>query len=84
MNAEVTVSGNFFFVPKSIAREGFADWMKGRAGEIIQKRLDYCADRMYAKYTFVRMTGAKQRWSPCGAGNTLNFAWRLVCVRSGL
>ena len=76
--AEVTVLGEFIFVPKSMTQEDFAEWMKNQAGEIIQKRLDYYANRMYARYTSVRMTGAKQRSGSCGAGNTLNFAWRLV------
>jgi hypothetical protein len=29
------------------------------------------------------MSEAKRRWGSCGAGNTLNFAWRLVmCPQS--
>jgi len=38
---------------------------------------------MGVKYASMKMSEAKRRWGSCGAGNTLNFAWRLVmCPQS--
>ena len=60
-----------------------AEWLKVQGETVINDRVDYYANLMGVKYTSVKMSEAKRRWGSCGAGNTLNFAWRLVmCPQS--
>ena len=75
---EAVIEGNFLAVPKSMDIGGFAKWMKAQAKIIICERVDYYANLMGAKYTWVKMSDARCRWGSCGAKNTLNFAWRLI------
>jgi predicted metal-dependent hydrolase len=80
---EVVTEGNFLLVPESMALEGFAEWMKAQGDNVIRERVDHYANLMGVKYVSVKMSEAKRRWGSCGAGNTLNFAWRLVmCPQS--
>ncbi|KQN96207.1 M48 family metallopeptidase [Paenibacillus sp. Leaf72] len=80
---EVTIEGNFLFVPEDMMLEGFAEWMKAQGDRVIRERVDYYSNLMGVKYASVKMSEAKRRWGSCGAGNTLNFAWRLVmCPQS--
>ncbi|MEA5042511.1 hypothetical protein SDC9_55669 [bioreactor metagenome] len=80
---EVTTEGNFLFVPEDMTLEGFAEWMKAQSEMVINERVNYYANLMGVKYASVKMSEAKRRWGSCGAGNTLNFAWRLVmCPQS--
>lgn len=80
---EVTIEGNFLLVPEDMMLEGFAEWMKAQGEIVISERVDYYANLMGVKYASVKMSEAKRRWGSCGAGNTLNFAWRLVmCPQS--
>lgn len=80
---EVMIEGNFLLVPEDMILEGFAGWLKQQGETVINDRVDYYANLMGVKYTSVKMSEAKRRWGSCGAGNTLNFAWRLVmCPQS--
>lgn len=80
---EISIEGNFLIVPENMTLEGFADWMKIQGDNIIRERVDHYANLIGAKYSSVKMSNAKRRWGSCGAGNTLNFAWRLVmCPQS--
>ncbi|KLU63884.1 hypothetical protein DEAC_c41960 [Desulfosporosinus acididurans] len=80
---EVTTEGNFLLVPEDMTLEGFGKWMKAQGETVISERVDYYANLMGVKYASVKMSEAKRRWGSCGAGNTLNFAWRLVmCPQS--
>ena len=80
---EVMTEGNFLLVPENMTLEGFAEWMKEQGETFISDRVDYYSNLMGVKYTSVKMSEAKRRWGSCGAGNTLNFAWRLVmCPQS--
>lgn len=80
---EVMIEGNFLLVPEDMTLEGFAGWLKAQGETVINDRVDYYANLMGVKYTSVKMSEAKRRWGSCGAGNTLNFAWRLVmCPQS--
>lgn len=81
--SEVTTEGNFIKVPDNMTLESFADWMRSQGKTIIHERVDYYANLMGVKYTFVKMSEAKRRWGSCGVRNTLNFAWRLMmCPQS--
>ncbi len=75
---EITIEGNFLYVPEGMTLKGFAEWMKARGEGVIRERVAYYANLMSVKYASVKMSEAKRRWGSCGAGNTLNFAWRLV------
>lgn len=80
---EVTPEGSFLLVPEDMMLDGFADWMKMQGENVIRERVDYYANLMGVKYASVKMSEAKRRWGSCGAGNTLNYAWRLVmCPQS--
>jgi predicted metal-dependent hydrolase len=81
--SEITIGGCFINIPKSMTIENFARWLKNQGEGIIRERVDYYANLMGIKYASVKMSEAKRRWGSCGAGNTLNFAWRLVmCPQS--
>ncbi len=80
---EVSMDGNFLILPKNMTLEEFSYWMKIQGDSIIRERVDHYSNLMGAKYSSVKMSNAKRRWGSCGAGNTLNFAWRLVmCPQS--
>ena len=79
----IAIDGSFIDVPIGLSIDGFADWLKGQGEGIIRERVEHYATLMGVKYASVRMSGAKRRWGSCGAGNTLNFAWRLaMCPQS--
>lgn len=81
--AEVAMEGNFLVVPKTMTLDGFAAWMKEQGDGVVRERVDYYANLMGVKYASIKMSEAKRRWGSCGAGDTLNFAWRLVmCPQS--
>ncbi|NLC88493.1 MAG: M48 family metallopeptidase [Clostridiaceae bacterium] len=78
----IAIEGDQLLVPDEMTAAGFAGWLREQAGSVISERVDYYAGIMGVEYTSVKMSGAKQRWGSCGAGDTLNFAWRLVlCPR---
>jgi len=80
---EVTIEGNLLLVPELMTLDGFADWMRAKGDNIINERVDHYANLMGVKYASVKMSEARRRWGSCGAGNKLNFAWRLVmCPQS--
>lgn len=81
--AEVAIDGNFLVVPENMTLDSFAAWMKEQGNSAVRERVDYYANLMGVKYASVKMSEAKRRWGSCGAGNTLNFSWRLVmCPQS--
>ncbi len=81
--AEIAIEGNFLIVPITMTLGGFAAWMKAQGDAIVRERVDYYANLMGVKYASVKMSEAKRRWGSCGAGDTLNFSWRLVmCPQS--
>jgi len=81
--SEVTTDGCFIKIPADMSFDDFADWMRSQGEAVIRERVDYYANLMGVKYASIKMSDAKHRWGSCGAGNTLNFAWRLVmCPQS--
>lgn len=79
----VTIEGNFILVPKDMTLDDFAEWLRQQGEGIIRERMEYYANLMGVKYASVKMSEAKRRWGSCGAGNTINIAWRLVmCPQS--
>jgi predicted metal-dependent hydrolase len=56
----------------------FRDFLRKRAGTLIQQRVEYWSGLMKVDYKTVRITDAKQRWGSCSRKNYLNFAWRLI------
>lgn len=80
---DVTIEGTFILVPEDMTLDDFAEWLKQQGEGIIRERVDYYANMMGVKFASVKMSEAKRRWGSCGAGNKLNFAWRLVmCPQS--
>jgi len=80
---DVSFDGCFILVPYSMTLESLAEWMKMQGEDVIRERVEYYAGMMGAIYTSIKMSDAKRRWGSCGAGNTLNFSWRLVmCPQS--
>jgi predicted metal-dependent hydrolase len=81
--AEIVIEGSFLVVPETMTLDSFAAWMKEQGNSVVRERVDYYANLMGVKYTSVKMSEAKRRWGSCGAGDTLNFSWRLVmCPQS--
>ena len=75
---DVTVDDPFMYVPDGMSLGGFAAWMRERCRGVVGERVAHYAGLMGLDYAAIRMSGARHRWGSCGAGNTLNFAWRLV------
>ena len=75
---DIAIEDDKLLLPDEMTPAGFAGWLKDQAAIVIRERVDYYAGIMGVEYTSVKMSGAKQRWGSCGAGDTLNFAWRLV------
>ena len=75
---EIRFEGEFLCLPQSLTAGDFAIWLKRQAARVIAARLDYYAALMGVRYNSLRMSNARRRWGSCGAGNTLNFSWRLV------
>ena len=78
MVMDVTVADDCIYVPDDMTLDGFVAWLRERSRSVIAERVEHYARRMGLRYASVRVSGARRRWGSCGAGNTLNFAWRLV------
>lgn len=53
-------------------------WYRRRAAEYLPARVRVWEERLGFSCMGVRVTGARARYGSCGAGNTLNFPWRLM------
>jgi hypothetical protein len=56
----------------------FTRWYKGRALEIISKRVQQYSQQYNFAPKQVKISSAKTRWGSCSPNGTLNFTWRLV------
>ena len=53
-------------------------WYKSRARFLFNDRAEFYAQLMNVPFENIKLSSATTRWGSCGAGNTLNFNWRLI------
>lgn len=53
-------------------------WLKRRARQKLQQRLDFWSGRMGLRYARMSVGGAERRWGSCTSGNDIRLNWRLI------
>lgn len=53
-------------------------WYREQARRVIAERLQYYLAKSSLRCAGIRINAARRRWGSCGAGNRLNFPFRLV------
>jgi predicted metal-dependent hydrolase len=53
-------------------------WLKKRAKEKFQKRMDVWAKRLGVSYTKLVVANAERRWGSCNSKNVIRLNWRLI------
>ena len=74
----ITLEGDYIVVPQDMTLDTFTLWMKAQARATIAECVEFYALLMNVQYASIRISSARSRWGSCGAGNTLNFTWRLI------
>lgn len=75
---EPRAGGGTLILPAGMGTGGLVLWLKRRAAEELNARLDKYAPMIGVRYRSARLSDARTRWGMCSGKNSINLSWRLI------